>query len=614
MPPVNSAPTAFPESQKHKQQRLFLLNEAPVGDAVSCARAFFEHFKFKKRTAGHDALKKALTSLKKVPKLDSARQGMQGREYKQWEREYFISVKSAEKQDVEVFARKLGKRVAVAGLLKGEHVITTAIDRLGNNSTTIIRGERRSPDSNASSPITYPSSSSSDSSPIRHTVVAVPAAEQSSPSFRFTLRNARIKPGLIDLTAAPPQTPPARTSTQECPTVAPESNLSPLADGDITDVLEEMLPDERMGRVLGITQACKFSCAVKGFDIGGSFTDYFQSCRQEPYRHRYPEDALALSAILLLKRSVRSPRLLASFSELDVSEMADTLLNTMLPPQDTDLLGRQRNLIARWVGWIDFQAGNERETAQKREWILDQLHGDWRLAKELDLSSLYTYFATSVQNLFVVQPRDFQEADGLASFIRTFLAAVLQEVDVVRFSCADKSSTASKYHKAINKLAGQSKQPDMAGIMNVENVCLETFFGEATSVLAANATKYGGDTVRLGVFGKNSNDMINNLIDEAVPLLVFNINGLELQAFVFSKLGETYPMVEIGTGRIPSSVNDLIFLLQDFSFWMKLRSIVRRSSKVIRTAAERGQINHQRRKVFFPTMTTPSARHALRAK
>ena len=154
----------------------------------------------------------------------------------------------------------------------------------------------------------------------------------------------------------------------------------------------------------------------------------------------------------------------------------------------------------------------------------------------------------------------------------------------------------------------------MAGIMNVENVCLETFFGEATSVLAVNATKYGGDTVRLGVFGKNSNDMINNLIDEAVPLLVFNINGLELQAFVFSKLGETYPMVEIGTGRIPSSVNDLIFLLQDFSFWMKLRIIVRRSSKVIRTAAERGQINHQWRKVFFPTMTTPSARHALRAK
>ncbi|KAG0364736.1 hypothetical protein BGZ54_007207 [Gamsiella multidivaricata] len=355
----------------------------------------------------------------------------------------------------------------------------------------------------------------------------------------------KISPFITKDEPSPPYTPPfPNKRPREAFAGGSESSWEVLMPGDIIDALQEMLPHQRMGELLGLKREHIFSCVLEDVDMGALFTQYFEACCLESYKHGYPEDAL-------------------------------------------------------------------RENMAKRMDTLDQLHSDWKEAKDLDLAAMHTYFVMCIQGLFASQPLDFQEADGIASFIRNLLAAFLQEVDLVRFSCADKGSEASRYNKAINQLQGKSKQPDMVGIFTYEGVKVETFFGEASSVAAKSTFKYGGDTIRLGVFGKNGHDMINNLVDLEVPLLLFNINGLVLQAFVLEKVQDIYAMLEIGTGRIPCSVNDLLFLSQDLPFWLQLREIAKKTSASIERAVDAGQIDYERRKSFYPTITTPSARGAL---
>ncbi|KAF9181104.1 hypothetical protein BGZ51_005678 [Haplosporangium sp. Z 767] len=390
-----------------------------------------------------------------------------------------------------------------------------------------------------------------------------------------------------------------------------ESSWEVLTPGDVIDALQEMRPHQQMGELLGVKRERVFSCVLDDIDVGAHFTEYFKDCCLESYKHTYPEDALALSATLLIKKNLRSPRLLKAFGSQRLTALRETLFNSIVPTLDSTLLDKQQALISKWVGWVGFVSGNRKENSAKRMKILDQLHCDWKEAKDLDLAAMHTYFVMCVQELSASQPLDFQEADGIASFIRNLLAVLLQEVDLVRFSCADKSSEASRYNKAINQLQDQSKQPDMIGIFTYEGLKVETFFGEASSVAARSPSKYGGDTIRLGVFGKNSHDMIDNLVDLKLPLLLFNLDGLVLQAFVLDKFQGIYPMLEIGTGRIPCSVNDLLFLSQDLPFWLQLREIARKTSTSIEHAVDAGQVDYERRKTFYPTITTPSARGAL---
>ncbi|KAF9343907.1 hypothetical protein BGX26_005064 [Mortierella sp. AD094] len=206
-----------------------------------------------------------------------------------------------------------------------------------------------------------------------------------------------------------------------------------------------------------------------------------------------------------------------------------------MPPLDASLLDKQKELVSKWVSYLDFAPGNRQEILSKRKEIAKRLRDDWDKTEEADLGGLHLYFLTSAQNLFVTQPKDFQESDGISSFIQNLLVAFLQEPDLVRFSYYDKASEASLYNKRINHILGRSKHPDLVGIFAYEDVSVETFFGEASSVCTPNASKYGGDTVRLGVFGKNSHDMLENLTDEKIPLLLFNINGMVLQAFACTK-------------------------------------------------------------------------------
>ncbi|ORY93660.1 hypothetical protein BCR41DRAFT_390954, partial [Lobosporangium transversale] len=392
-----------------------------------------------------------------------------------------------------------------------------------------------------------------------------------------------------------------------------ESSWELLSQGDIVDILQEMRPHQYMGELLGVKQEHIFSCEMEDLDIGALFTQYFRTCCLESFKRSYPEDALALSATLLIKKDFRSPRLLKAFGSQRLTSLRDTLLKTVVPVLNAALLEKQQALVSKWVGWVGLVSENRDENLVKRMDVLDRLHSDWNEAKDLDLTAIFIYIMTSIQGLFASQALDFLEADGIASFVRNLLVAFLHEVDLVRFSCADKASIASRYNKAINHLQGRSKLPDMVGALTYEGVKIETFFGEASSVAAKDPSKYGGDTVRLGVFGKNAHDMIDNLVDLEVPLLLFNINGLLLQAFVMKKAQGIYMMTEIGTGRVPCSVNDLIYLSQDLPFWLKIREIARRTSASIVQAVDDGKVDHHRRKSFYPALTTPSAKSALKS-
>lgn len=46
-----------------------------------------------------------------------------------------------------------------------------------------------------------------------------------------------------------------------------------------------------MGQVLRIKKEHPFSCLVEGIDVGELFTQYFERCCLESYKHSY-EDAL----------------------------------------------------------------------------------------------------------------------------------------------------------------------------------------------------------------------------------------------------------------------------------------------------------------------------------
>ncbi|KAG0312929.1 hypothetical protein BGZ99_009200, partial [Dissophora globulifera] len=65
-----------------------------------------------------------------------------------------------------------------------------------------------------------------------------------------------------------------------------------------------------------------------------------------------------------------------TFRNLEIANMASVQLEKIVSRQNIDLLSRQRGSIAKLVGWVDFQAGNEKEATTKRELISDLPHGD----------------------------------------------------------------------------------------------------------------------------------------------------------------------------------------------------------------------------------------------
>jgi hypothetical protein len=146
------------------------------------------------------------------------------------------------------------------------------------------------------------------------------------------------------------------------------------------------------------------------------------------------QSSSSLSATLLIMKKPRSPRLTKAFGVQRLTALRESILQSIIPTLDAALLDKQQALISKWAGWIGLVSENKRENSTTRKETLGQLQSDWKEALDLDLAAMHTYFVMCVQGLSASQPLDFQEADGIASFIRNLFAALLQEVNLVRFS------------------------------------------------------------------------------------------------------------------------------------------------------------------------------------
>lgn len=103
----------------------------------------------------------------------------------------------------------------------------------------------------------------------------------------------KSSPFVVKDEPSPPYTPPfPNKRPREAFAGGSESSWEVQTPGDIIDALQEMLPHQRMGEILGVEQGHVFSCVLEDVAVGAHFTQYFKDCYLESYKHVYPEDAL----------------------------------------------------------------------------------------------------------------------------------------------------------------------------------------------------------------------------------------------------------------------------------------------------------------------------------
>ncbi|KAF9545208.1 hypothetical protein EC957_011187 [Mortierella hygrophila] len=137
---------------------------------------------------------------------------------------------------------------------------------------------------------------------------------------------------------------------------------------------------------------------------------------------------------------------------------------------------------------------------------------------------------------------------------------------------------------------------------------LETCYAEVSGTTCRDVTKQAGDLVRLGVFSKNAWDRIDNEYDYQGGIVVLQVVGCRLTGYVLRDLGNFYAMVEVGTAKVPDSLESLVDLEGVVTLLRRLGMI---HDELLSQLQERSQVakmfnNH------FPSIATPSAKTALK--
>ncbi|ORZ28858.1 hypothetical protein BCR41DRAFT_344193 [Lobosporangium transversale] len=173
-----------------------------------------------------------------------------------------------------------------------------------------------------------------------------------------------------------------------------------------------------MGSILG-SYSWEFVASEGGLEIGIAFGNYYRRCCESSFKAKYPEDALALNATLLIRDSP-SPLQLECFGEGFFDLMRDAF-KQRVPTND---VADERKLIRDWLdGLVDDD--------WKREVTLGRLEN---VAVTKKLLPLKRYLIQAVSEFERVQKNSYSEADGIASFVMPLLRKFYHKPDEARLA------------------------------------------------------------------------------------------------------------------------------------------------------------------------------------
>ncbi|KAG0301053.1 hypothetical protein BGZ98_008661 [Dissophora globulifera] len=353
-------------------------------------------------------------------------------------------------------------------------------------------------------------------------------------------------------------------------------------DSDASDGKEDNDPIERlltshhrlMGSVIKTVDEV-FVATEDELEVGSKFTAYYMKCRESTFKAKYPQDALALNATLLL---TGSPTPLQE--ECFGIEFLKTLQSKMKSRLASVDAKQERSLIREWADCLIDSEWN-------REQVLKNLEDE---EVSPDLKPLKRYLIHAVSEFERVQSNDYREADGVAAFVLPLLRKFFHVPGMARLGYTNCASTASIYHRGLLNFETKTcGQPDLT---TRAHHGIELLHGEASGVLCKDA---------------NALDQVDDLFDTQTVITQLHIVGRKATMYMQFALGTMYIMMETGTFRIPDSLETLVDLAQDISCLLMGRAVFHRELKMLATK----RVQTGASKKHFPSIVTPHAKSAL---
>ncbi|KAG9062467.1 hypothetical protein KI688_005382 [Linnemannia hyalina] len=337
---------------------------------------------------------------------------------------------------------------------------------------------------------------------------------------------------------------------------------------DFQEVIEKLLthPTEKMGVLLG-RHEFEFTATVEGVDVGMLFQDYYRRCSLDSFKAATPQDALALNGTLVLSPKPTAIQDLV-FGAAYETIRAEAL--SLVPKADVT---KERACIRRWRDAYE-------DSDQDREKVLDLLEA----SNQESAKQLHRYMVRAFAELGTHQDPLYSEAHGIAT---------------------NNASTSSVFKRKLLDMETKTcGQPD---ITVRTKAGLETCYAEVSGITCRDVTKQAGDLVRLGVFSKNAWDRIDSEHDYQGGIVVLQVMGRRLTGYVLRNLGNFYAMVEVGTAKVPDSLESLVDLEGAVTLLRRLGMI---HDELLSQLQERPRVAKMF-KNHFPSIATPSAKTAL---
>ncbi|KAF9901148.1 hypothetical protein BX616_002366 [Lobosporangium transversale] len=369
-----------------------------------------------------------------------------------------------------------------------------------------------------------------------------------------------------------------------------ESSDSLATEEDPVDRLLMCLP-QPMSAILG-SHGWTFVAAEDGLDIGAMFGNYYRKCANSVFKASYPEDALALNATLLIREDP-TPLQLECFGE----EFFERLKNRFKNRIPTIEISNERTLIRNWM-----------DNLVDNEWDSDITLNHLENSKvTVKLCPLKRYLVYALSEFEHFQKPSYSEADGISSFLMPLLRKFYHVQGSARLAYTNNSSRTSIYHRRILDLETKTcGQPDLTTRSKRD---IELFFAEAAGVMCHDTSKQAGDLVRLGVYGKNAIDQVDDIYDTSITVTLAHVVGRNVTMYIQFPLGTMYIMLKVGAWKIPDSLETLGGLAQDIGCIVKTSSVFHEQLKLLstRVANKSGKT-----KDHFPSIITPHAKSALK--